>query len=238
MTLKISLEKLLETGAHFGHQVRRWNPKIKEYIYGEENGVHVFDLIKTGQALEAALEVLKKAYSEGKLILFVGTKKQAKEVIKNLALKLSSPYVCERWLGGTFTNFDQIARSVKTLSGLKTGLTSGEFDDRTKKERLLIQKQIDDLERKVGGLTTMTRVPDMMVVVDTHRENGAITEAIKMGVVTIAIVDSNSDPEKVNYPIPMNDDSAKAVEYVLALIESTLLASQAKSAKAAKDKAN
>lgn len=223
---KISLDKLLEVGAHYGHQSRRWNPKMAEYIYGEENGVHIFDLTKTKSALESALEFLKKSASEGKTILFLGTKKQIKEKIKEIADNCSCPYVNERWLGGTISNFDQIKKSIKKLEDLRTKMANGEFNKYTKKERLLIDREISRLQRFFGGLKGMQSLPDILFVVDTKREFGAVREANSKGVKVVGIVDTNANPEPIDYVIPMNDDAAKAVSYVLGLVEEAILEGQ------------
>src|SRR3989344_4996216 len=201
---EISLEKLLETGAYFGHQTRRCNPKMEDYVYDVRDGVHIFDLIKTKQAIAQALEVLKKASTEGKTILFVGPKKQSKDKLTEVAKATGYPYVNQRWLGGTLTNFGQIRSSVEQLGKLKNDLESGAFADYTKKERLLIERRVQKLEKFVGGLVTLKSMPDLMVVVDTHRERGAIIEATRLRIPVVGIVDTNSDPGEVEYPIPMN----------------------------------
>lgn len=223
MTVTVVAKKLLETGAHFGHQTRRWNPKMKPYLHGESGGVHVFDLIKTKKALEEALEVLKKAVKARKSILIVGTKRQAKEKVEEIAKAAGIFYVSERWLGGTLTNFGQIKKSLQKLSDMRAKMDSGEYKGMTKKERLLIKREIDRLERFFGGIAGMEEIPDVLVVVDIKREIGAIKEARIHEVEVIGIVDSNSDPTLVDYPIPMNDDATKALEYVLGLIRDTIL---------------
>lgn len=228
MAVKVSAEELLEKGAHFGHQARRWNPKMEPYLYGTQDGVHVFDLIKTKALLEETLEFLKTSTKEGKVILFVGCKKQAREKTKDVAEACGSPYFVERWLGGTLTNFDQINKSIKKLSEMKTKMAAGEYASFTKKERVLIDREIARLERFFGGISTLSKIPDVLVVVDTHKESGAIKEAKATGVKTVGIVDSNADPEVIDYPIPMNDDSTKAVEYVLDLMKEAILDGKAK----------
>ena len=215
MAVKIKLEELLEVGAHFGHQTKRWNPKMEEYLYGSENGVHIFDLTKTKAALEEVLEFLKTSVKDGKTILLVGTKKQIKEKIKAIAEKAGVPYVNERWLGGTISNFDQMRKSLKKLAEMKEKMASGGYSEFTKKERLLIEREITRLERFFGGLTGLEKAPDVLFVVDTKKEISAVREASRKGVTVIGLVDSNSDPDMVDYVIPMNDDAAKAVEYVL-----------------------
>lgn len=220
--IDISLEKLLETGAHFGHQTRRWNPKMAPYIYGVKEGVSIFDLVKTKTALEEALDVLAKAVESGKLVLLVGTKSQVKDKLKEVALALNVPFVDERWLGGTLTNFDQIKASVRKLAEMTDKREKGEYKEFTKKERLLIDREIEKLEKKVGGLAGLTRLPDLMFVVDTHKETSAVREAARMGVEIVGITDSNADPALIDWPIPMNDDASAALEYVLDLVKEAM----------------
>ena len=220
---KVSLDELLEAGAHFGHQTRRWNPKMAEYIYGEENGVHIFDLTKTKPLLEEALEFLKKAAGEGKTILFLGTKKQIKEKIRDVGEATGSPYVSERWLGGTISNFDQMKKSLKKLEEMKKNMEEGAYNKYTKKERLLIDREIVRLERFFGGLKGMQALPDILFVIDTKREFGAVREANAKGVKVVGVVDTNADPEPVDYVIPMNDDAARAVSLVLDLVKEAVL---------------
>lgn len=221
--IKVSAEELLERGAHFGHQSKRWNPKMEEYLYGQENGVHVFDLIKTKALLEEALEFLKTSAKEGKVILFVGCKKQAQEKTREVAETTDSSYFTERWLGGTLTNFDQIKKSIKKLLDMKAKMAGGEYSSNTKKERLLIDREIARLERYFGGISKLEKTPDILVVVDTHKENSAIREANSKGVKVVGIVDSNADPTLIDYLIPMNDDASRAVEYVLDLMKDAIL---------------
>ncbi len=219
--MDVTLEQLLEAGAHFGHHSRRWNPKMAPYIYGVKDGVHVFDLVKTRENLLIALEELKNAAREGKIILFVGTKKQAKDKLKEIATNAGYPYINERWLGGTLTNFNQIAKSVKKLSELHDELRQSDISY-TKKERLLMARHMEKLQRFVGGLTTLTKIPDLIVIIDTHKEKGAVYEAKKMNVKTIGIVDTNADPDEVTFPVPMNDDSEGSVNFLLDLFEKAI----------------
>ena len=220
---EVSLKELIATGAHFGHQTRRWNPKMQEYIYGVNDGVHIFDLTITKEKLDEALELLKKASRENKTILFVGTKKQVKEQVSETAKASGVFYVNERWLGGTLTNFDQMRKSTQNLQELKTGIETGKFKNRTKKERLMIEREIARLERFFSGVLDMKQIPDILVVIDIRREHTAVKEARFKGIESIAIVDSNSDPTLVDYPIPMNDDASKALEYVLDLMKEAIL---------------
>lgn len=229
MAVKISVQELVASGAHFGHQTKRWNPKMAEYIYGDKDGIHIFDLIKSKKLLEEALDVLAKSAKEEKKVLFVGTKKQVKDKIKDVASQTNSFYVNERWLGGTLTNFEQIKKSIKKLNDLKKGREEGEFKSRTKKERLLIDREIERLERFFGGLNGMDKLPDMIVVIDVKREKTAIKEAATKGVEIIAVVDTNCDPDLVDYVIPLNDDATKALEYLLELMKEAMLGKSSKS---------
>jgi len=220
---EVSLKELIESGAHFGHQSRRWNPKMAPYLYGVKEGVHVFDLTKTKEKLEEALSVLTSLAREGKTILFVGTKKQTKEKVREVAQTTGAFYINERWLGGILTNFEQIRKSTKNLGDFKAKMAAGEYKSYTKKERLLIEREIARLERFFGGIATLTRIPDVLVIVDIKKEIGAVKEAIVKGVEVVGIVDSNSDPTLVDYPIPMNDDATRAIEYVLDLMKEAIL---------------
>ena len=231
MSIKVSAEELLESGAHFGHQARRWNPKMSAYLYGTQDGVHVFDLIKTKEALEEALNFLTESAKEGKVILFVGCKKQASGKTKEVAEATGSPYFVERWLGGTLTNFEQIGKSIKKLAGMKENMATGEYASFTKKERLLIDREIARLERFFGGISSLSKIPDVLVVIDTHKESGAVREAKSKGIMVVGIVDSNADPTLIDYPIPMNDDATKAIGYVLDLIKEAILEGRGKSEK-------
>ena len=216
--VKVSLDELLDSGAHFGHQTRRWNPKMEEYLYGSENGVHIFDLTKVKPLIEEALEFLTRSVKEGKTVLILGTKKQVKDKVAEVAEKAGVPYVNERWLGGTISNFPQMQRSLKKMEEMKANMTSGFYNKYTKKERLLIDREIARLERFFGGIKTLTGVPDVLFVIDTKREAGAVHEANARKVPVVGIVDSNSDPDPIDYPIPMNDDASKALEYILDLV--------------------
>lgn len=218
----ITLEKLLEVGAHLGHQAKRWNPKMGKYLYGVKEGVSVFDLARTKEALEEALDALKKAKKEGKVILLIGTKKQAKDKVEAVAKAAGQPYIVERYLGGTLSNFDQIVRSIKKINDLKAQFASGDFGDYTKKEKLLLSRKIAKMEIIYGGIMDMTNLPDMLFVVDTHKEIGAVKEANRLKIPVVGLTDSNADPDLVDYPVPMNDDAAMALEYVLDLVREAL----------------
>lgn len=217
--VKVSLEDLLNSGAHFGHQTKRWNPKMGEYLYGSDNGVHIFDLTKTKPLLMEALEFISKSAKEGKVILLLGTKKQIKEKVAEVGEALGIPYVNERWLGGTISNFPQMQKSLKKMEEMAANVTSGFYNKYTKKERLLIDREITRLERFFGGIKNLKSFPDILFVIDTKREAGAVHEANTKKVPVVGIVDSNSDPDMIDYPIPMNDDASKALEYVLDLFK-------------------
>jgi small subunit ribosomal protein S2 len=218
----VSLDTLLETGAHFGHQTRRWNPKMEEYLYGSENGIHIFDLTKTKPLLEEALEYITKSVREGKTVLILGTKKQIKDKVAEVAQEVGVPYINERWLGGIISNFEQMRKSLKKMEEMKVNMAGGLYNKYTKKERVLIDREIARLERFFGGIKTLTAIPDVLFVIDTKREAGAVHEANEKKVPVIGIVDSNSDPDVIDYPIPMNDDASKALEYVLDLVKQAI----------------
>jgi small subunit ribosomal protein S2 len=222
-SIEVSLETLLESGAHFGHQAKRWNPKVAPYMFGARGGVHIFDLVKTRECIIRAAEHLAELQSAGKMVLFVGTKKNAKSKIVEVATALGQPYVDERWLGGTITNFGQIRKSIKTLEDMKKSREAGEYKQYTKKERLDIDRKIEKLEKAVGGIVKMDRLPDVLFVVDINRERAPIYEAKIARIKVVGLVDSNADPNEVAYPIPMNDDATAAVEYVLQIIGDAMM---------------
>lgn len=232
---EISLKDLLEAGAHFGHQVRRWNPKIAPYLYGEREGIHIFDLAKTRDALIRACDAVKKVASEEGVILFVGTKRQAQEPIKSVAIKVGMPYINQRWIGGLFTNFKQIAKSIEKLKEMKAKRDVGEYKEYTKREQLLLDREIARLERVFGGIANLEELPDMVFIVDTNKEETAVLEAMRMEIPTVGIVDSNSNPEQIDFPIPMNDDATTAVELVVNLIGDSIKKGQGKKKKDEKD---
>lgn len=214
----VPLEELLEAGAHFGHQVRRWNPKMKPYLYGVRDGIHIFDLAKTAQGLQTAYDVVKDLVASGKTIAFVGTKRQAQEIVKEEALKCGALYVTERWLGGTITNWEQIEKSIKRLTQMKEEKARGDYDKYTKKENVLIRREIERLTRFLGGLEGLKTIPDAIFVVDIVREIAAVREAQKKGVTVVAIVDTNADPDLVDYVIPANDDAVRSIKLIVSKI--------------------
>ena len=218
----ITLQQLLEAGCHFGHQARRWNPAMKKYIYGERDGVHIFDLVQTKAGLDAAVELVKKLAKDGKIILCVGTKRQAQEAVKREAMRVGMPYVTQRWLGGMLTNFAQMQKRVYKLKDLKAKRESGELKKYTKREQLLIDREIAQLEKFLGGVADMGKLPDALLVVDTHREEVAVREANKMGIPVVGMVDTNGDPARVDYIIPVNDDAVKSIELVVKAVASAI----------------
>lgn len=232
---KIDLEKLLAVGAHFGHQYRRWNPKMEKYMFAVREGIYVFDLIKTQQAMEEALAEITKAAKANKNILIVGAKKQAKDKTREIAQKHGLWYVTERWLGGTLTNFKQMRRSIDRLGELNDELANAKKRGYTKKERLMLERKIDKLENQFGGILEMKELPEFMIIVDTHKEQGAVQEAGLLGIPSVGIVDSNGNPDDVTWVIPMNDDATKSLEYALDLISEAI--SEAKPKKLTKKKA-
>lgn len=215
---KITLKELLEAGCHFGHQSQRWNPKMKPYIFATKDKVHIFDLVKTKEGLGEAAAFAKATAAEGGKILFVGTKRQAKEIVKETAQKAGMPYVSERWLGGTITNWEQIKKSIDKLEEMKEKKEKGEYKDYTKKEQLLIDREIGRLERFFGGLVGLEGLPEAIFVVDIKKEEAAVLEANKKGVKVVAIVDTNSNPDLVDYVIPANDDAVGSIELIVGTI--------------------
>jgi len=222
MTNTLTLEQLLEAGAHFGHQARRWNPAMKRYIYGQKDGVHIFDLVKTKLGFDEACEFLAGLVKEGKVILLVGTKRQANEAIKKLGMETGFPYVNVRWMGGTLTNFGQIRKSVSKMRDLMEKKEKGELKKYTKKEQLLLDRDMGKLAKFFGGVAMMDKLPDALFVVDTHREEVAVLEAKRMGIPVVGICDTNSNPVLVDFVIPMNDDADKAVELAINVIGEVL----------------
>jgi len=218
----VDLEVLLEAGAHFGHQVRRWNPRMSEYIWAARDGVHIFDLAVTAEKLEEACEFLSKAASEGKKIVMVGTKRQASEIVKEAAKKAGVFYVTERWLGGTITNWGQIKGRVKKLEDLKAGREAGEFKKYTKREQVLIDREIDRLERFFGGLVGLDSLPDVLFVVDTQKERIAVREAKSRGIKVVGVIDSNADPTLVDHVIPANDDAVRSIKIIVETVGQAL----------------
>ena len=211
----VTMELLLEAGAHFGHQVRRWNPKMKKFIWQARGGVHIFDLEKTVDSINKAVEALAQMAADGKKIMLVGTKPQAKVLVREAADKLGLGFVTERWLGGTLTNWSQMKSRLDRLNRLKADKEAGKLNKYVKKERLLLDREMEKLTRFFGGLNNLKGIPDVLVVIDTHKERVAVREAKARGLIVIGIVDSNADPDMVDFPIPMNDDAVGAIKLVV-----------------------
>ncbi|TAL70287.1 MAG: 30S ribosomal protein S2 [Bacteroidetes bacterium] len=217
------IEQLLESGAHFGHLTRRWNPKMEKYIFGERNGIHIIDLRKTQILIDIARNAVHEAASRGKIVLFVGTKSQAQEVMKEQAKRGAMNYVTERWLGGMLTNFTTIRKSIKRLASIDKMEVDGTFDKITKKEKLMLSRERDRLRKVFGGIEEMTRLPGAIFVVDIKKEHIAVKEAKILDIPVIAIVDTNCDPEEVDFPIPANDDSIKTIEIISKVIADAVI---------------
>lgn len=212
---KESVKNLLEAGVHFGHLTRKWNPNMAPYIFMEKNGIHIIDLHKTAVKLEEASNALSKIASSGRKILFVATKKQAKEVVAKHAESVNMPYITERWPGGMLTNFVTIRKAVKKMNSIDRMKKDGTFETLSKKERLQVDRQRLKLERDLGSISDMTRIPSAIFIVDTVREHIAVAEAQKLGIPIFAMVDTNTDPREVDYGIPANDDASKSIDIIL-----------------------
>lgn len=219
----VSLAELLESGAHFGHQTRRWNPKMDQYIYTARNGVHIIDLVQTAQLLEEAYEYARTEADKGKRFLFVGTKRQAAGIIKQEALRSGSYFVNQRWLGGMLTNWETIRGRVEKLKELDELENSGAIDRRPKKEGSVLRRELGKLEKYLGGIKTMRRLPDIVVVVDQRREYNAIQECQKLGIPIVSLLDTNCDPDLVDVPIPANDDAIRSVKLILGKLADAII---------------
>jgi small subunit ribosomal protein S2 len=215
-------QQLLEAGVHFGHLKKKWNPKMLPYIFAEKNGIHIIDLHKTIAGLDEAAAALKSIAKSGKKIMFVATKKQAKEIVSEAAASVNMPFVTERWLGGMLTNFQTIRKSVKKMQSIEKMLQDGTMDSVTKKERLTLTRSKDKMEKVLGGISQMGRTPAALFMVDISHEHIALAEAKRLGITTFAMVDTNSDPTKVDFAIPSNDDATKSIaivtQYLIAAI--------------------
>jgi len=220
---RVELADLLSSGAHFGHLTRRWNPKMKPYIFMERNGIHIIELKKTQTLLEEACTAIANTVAEGKKVLFVGTKKQAKEVVRAEADRAGQFYICERWLGGALTNFTTIRKSVKRLTNIQKMETDGTFDKITKKEGLFLTREKDKLNSVLSGVVDMTRLPGALFVVDVKKESIAVKEAKKLGIPVFAIVDTNCDPDEIDYVIPANDDALKSIQMITKAVADALI---------------
>ena len=210
----VAMKQLLEAGVHFGHQTRRWDPRMAEYIFQARNGIHIIDLQKASKKIDEAYEFIKEQVEEGKTVLFVGTKKQAQECMKEAAIKSGMFYVDQRWLGGMLTNFDTIQKRIQRLKDLETMEQDGTFDVLPKKEVIILKKEMEKLEKNLGGIKEMDKLPGVIFLVDPKKERIAILEAKKLGIPTVGIVDTNCNPEDLDYPIPGNDDALRAVKLI------------------------
>ena len=215
---KIEVNDLLNAGVHFGHLTRKWNPNMAPYIYMERNGIHIINLYKTAAKIEETNEALRKIASSGRKILFVATKKQAKDIVAEKAKSVNMPYITERWPGGMLTNFVTIRKAVKKMGAIDRMKKDGTFETLSKKERLQVDRLRAKLEKNLGSITEMTRLPGAIFIVDTTREHIAVREAQKLKIPIFAMVDTNSDPRDVNYVIPSNDDASKSIDKILSLV--------------------
>jgi len=222
-TYDVSLEELLEAGCHFGHQSRRWNPKMASYIWQAKEGVHIFDLGKTSQHLKEVCLAIRDLVKEGKTIIFVGTKRQAQAIIKEEALKAGALFVATRWLGGTITNWEQIKKSIDKLIDMREKKEKGEYEKYTKKENVLIDRQINRLNRFFEGLIDLKGNPDAIFVIDVKKEIAAVKEARRKGIKIFALVDTNADPDMVDYLIPANDDAVRSIKLIVSKVAQAVI---------------
>jgi len=216
--MRTNFEQLLEAGCHFGHLKRKWNPAMAPYIFMERNGIHIIDLNKTVLKIDEAAEALKNIAKSGRKILFVGTKKQAQEVVAAKAQEVAMPYITERWAGGMLTNFPTIRKAVKKMSSIDKMMTDGTFDNISKREKLQITRQREKLEKNLGSIADLTRLPSAVFVVDVMKEHIAVAEANRLGIPVFGIVDTNSDPNNVDFVIPANDDATKSIDVILTAV--------------------
>ncbi|MFM2388138.1 MAG: ribosomal protein [Bacteroidota bacterium] len=216
-------QHLLEAGVHFGHLRKKWNPKMLPYIFAEKKGIHIIDLNKTVEGMQETAAALKQMAKSGKKVLFVATKKQAKEIVSDAAKRVNMPYVTERWLGGMLTNFSTIRKSVKKMQSIEKMLTDGSFDSLTKKEKLTLTRDKEKMEKVLGGISNMTRAPHAVFMVDITHEHIALKEAKRLGVTTMGIVDTNSDPNQVDFSIPGNDDATKSIAIIVNYMVAAIL---------------
>lgn len=239
MTTEVDIKELLKSGAHFGHKTERWHPKMAPYIHSKRNGTHIIDLTKTVDSLEKALAFLNKTASEGKQILFVGTKRQAQDTVKKTAEELNMPYVTERWLGGMLTNWNTIGGRVKHLQELENRMASGELANKySKLEVQRFQEEIDQMNTIYGGVKELHKKPGAIFIVDVVTDHNAVKESRRIGVKSVAIVDTNADPTSIDYPIPANDDAIKTIELILSYVKDAVATGKAQNKKSDKTEAN
>ncbi len=215
-------QQLLEAGVHFGHLRKKWNPKMLPYIFAEKKGIHIIDLNKTTEALQECAAALKQIAKSGKKIMFVGTKKQAKDIVSESAQQVGMPYVTERWLGGMLTNFNTVRKSVKKMQSIEKMLGDGTLDSVTKKERLQLTRDKDKMEKVLGGIANMNRTPSAILLIDIGHEHIALAEAKRLGIATFGIVDTNCDPNKVDFAVPANDDATKSIAIVIGYLTAAI----------------
>ncbi len=220
----VTMRQMLDAGVHFGHQTRRWNPKMKRFIFTERNGIYIIDLQQTLQYVDRAFEFVKETVAHGGTILFVGTKRQAQEAIAEQATRVNMPYVNQRWLGGMLTNFSTVHKRLQRLKDLEAMETSGEFEGRTKKEVLLLTREKEKLAKTLGGIRDMAKVPSAVWVVDTKKEHIAVGEARKLNIPVVAVLDTNCDPDEVDYPVPGNDDAIRSAALLTKVIAEAVAA--------------
>ena len=237
----VTMKQLLEAGVHFGHQTRRWNPKMRRFIYGERNGIYIIDLQQTLERIDAAFRFIRKTVEDGGTVLFVGTKKQSQEPVQREAGRCGMPYVNYRWLGGMLTNFQTVHARVSKLHELERMVTSGETEQMIKKEGLKVRRERDKLQRNLGGITKLEKLPDAVFVIDTKKEHIAVTEANRLGIPVVAVVDTNCDPDIIDYVIPGNDDAIRSATLMSRIVadavdEGRQLAQRKGGAKPAEDK--
>ncbi|WP_456324923.1 30S ribosomal protein S2 [Desulfonauticus submarinus] len=224
----VTMKQLLETGVHFGHQTKRWNPKMKPYIFGARKGIHIIDLQQTVKMFQIAHDFIVDEVAQGKTLLFVGTKRQAKDIIKEEAERCQMPYVIHRWLGGTLTNFQTIRKSIDRLKNLEAMFEDGSIERFPKKEIIKKQRELDKLNRNLGGIKNMEDLPGVVFIVDPKNEEIAVKECLKLGIPTVAIVDTNCDPDLIDYVIPGNDDAIRAIKLFVSSIADACLQGMAK----------
>ena len=226
--VSVTMKELLEAGVHFGHQVRRWNPKMKEYIFGERNGIYIIDLQKTQRMFRDALGFVSGAIAEdrGKTVLFVGTKRQAQDAVREEAERAGQYYVNQRWLGGLLTNFQTVQKSIKRLKDLEAMQTDGRYEKLTKKERIKLDREREGLNKNLSGIKSMNRLPDIVFIIDVRKEEIAVAEANRLGIPIVAVVDTNCSPEGIDYVIPGNDDALRAVRLFASRIADSIVEGQ------------
>jgi len=226
--VSVTMKELLEAGVHFGHQVRRWNPKMKEYIFGERNGIYIIDLQKTQRMFRDALGFVSNAIAEdrGKTVLFVGTKRQAQDAVREEAERAGQYYVNQRWLGGLLTNFQTVQKSIKRLKDLEAMQTDGRYEKLTKKERIKLDREREGLNKNLSGIKSMNRLPDIVFIIDVRKEEIAVAEANRLGIPIVAVVDTNCSPEGIDYVIPGNDDALRAVRLFASRIADSIVEGQ------------